>query len=122
MFPEEELHELRAAIAGLPAGWATHALIYTAQVRQAFYGQWDMRVNKRPDDNVEWLVTQPNEATVNLFRDAVVGNPWTDATQNVPAGGSTAHHSFVFTRLLRTFAQFKTDPSNILDAGIRGAV
>ena len=117
MFPEEELHELRDGIGNLPAGWAG----YTQQQRQNFYGDanYSMRVDKMGDGNhVEWVVTQPNHATPNLFREANPGAPFTNANTGAVAGGSASHHQFVFTRLYRTFAQFKKDPSNDLGASI----
>ena len=70
-----------------------------------------------------WSVDVPNETAPNLFRypQANPANPWDNATQNTALGGSTEYHEFVFSRLYRTLAQFKKDPSNILDVGIKAA-
>ena len=67
------------------------------------------------DDNLVWQVTQPTDGAPHLFS---VAN---SATYNYGIGGSERHKKFVWTRLFRTFAQFKTDPSNTLVAGIKAA-
>ena len=107
MFPEEELHELRSAIDAQET-WAQQ----NAAVRQAFFIMETTFV-----DGIVWQVTQPTDGAPALFKypEGNPGNPWNYAS----TGGSVAHKNFVFTRLYRTFAQFKDDPSNVLDIGIK---
>ena len=64
-----------------------------------------------------WQVTQPTDGAPALFKfpEGNPANPWNYQS----TGGSVAHKNFVFTRLYRTFAQFKDDPSNVLDIGIK---
>ena len=121
LFPEEELFECRERIGALPAGWAQ----LSEELRSNFYGEFEMNLAVPQGTlHIEWRVDTPLEASTHLFRhprDAPV-NPWTDANTNVdpnsPGGGSDEYHKFCFQRLYRTFAQFKKDPSNVLDDAI----
>ena len=116
MFPEEELHELRSAIDAQDIDvsigtWAQEI----AAVRQAFFGGFIMETTFA--NGIVWQVTQPTDGAPALFKfpEGNPANPWNYAS----TGGSVAHKNFVFTRLYRTFAQFKDDPSNVLDIGIK---
>ena len=117
IFPEEELYQCRHSIDNLPIGWDALA----PAVRNAFYEHFEFLLTS--DADVVWSIDVPNETAPNLFRypQANPANPWDTATQNTALGGSTEYHEFVFSRLYRTLAQFKKDPSNILDVGIKAA-
>ena len=73
----------------------------------------------KADDELVCAITQPHEGSLNLFKHpkAAPANPWNYAN----SGGSAAHKSFVFTRLYRTFAQFKKNPSGKLNVNIIAA-
>ena len=114
MFPEEELHELRRSIdnQAIETSINNWAQLNVAD-RQKFFGEFIMKSSF--DDNLVWQVTQPTDGAPHLFNIA------NSNTYNYGIGGSERHKKFVWTRLFRTFAQFKTDPSNTLEAGIKAA-
>ena len=62
------------------------------------------------NDDIVWQVHMPIETAA--------ANPWNAASQTA-TGGSAAYQNYCFSRLYRTFAHFKKDPSNILDVGIK---
>ena len=123
MFPEEELNELRRKIdpQAIEAS-ITQPVAWDNLDRQLFYGGFLMQTIFSPPhgDKTEltWQVTQPNEVAPGLFlnpqpaQNVVPVNPWDGIPQG---GGSVDHQNFVFRRLYRTFAQFKKNPSNILN-------
>ena len=116
LFPEEELYQIRVETGTLPADGPTAWKDHHIDVRKAFYEPWRMTMTWNSD--VVWQVWMPIDTSTNLFMFPTAGpvNPWDQGP-----GGSVSYRDYVFTRLYRTFLQLKTDPSNILDVGIKAA-
>ena len=85
-------------------------------VRARFYGGFELTADMTPEKELTVDLTQPNHATADLFSLPNVGAPW-----NYGAGGSDKHKAFVYSRLFRTYAQFKKNPSGELGVGIIAA-